>query len=165
MRLNLKFLLNFHKQRKSWKKTQIQSIISCIILSASQMLILNLSRYKREGTEEKQLSLLDKREYPQGEGVWMNTASKSFKLLRPDGHLLLSKRRSLYRPKLLIYTFSLFEEGVPAGGGRCLLPYCNDHSTREKPLRLQKLSFLMDLAKLGTPLIISKLCCARCKCK
>ena len=28
----------------------------------------------------------------------MNHASKTFKLLRPDGHLLLSKRRSLYKP-------------------------------------------------------------------
>ena len=46
-----------------------------------------------------------------GEGVWLNTPATSFKLLRPDGHLLLSKRRSLYRPKSSIYTLSLFEEG------------------------------------------------------
>ena len=32
-------------------------------------------------------------------------------------------------------------------------------------LRLQPLTLLMDLAKLGTPLIISKLCYARCECK
>ena len=63
MRLNLEL----HKQRKSRKKTQFQFIIS-FIFSASQMLILNPSRYKREGakllqTIEKQiLSLLDKRD-------------------------------------------------------------------------------------------------------
>jgi hypothetical protein len=44
-------------------------------------------------SKEKQLSLL-KREYPQGEGV-PKTPKQSFKLLRPNGHLLLSKRRSL----------------------------------------------------------------------
>jgi hypothetical protein len=41
-------------------------------------------------SKEKQLSLL-KREYPQGEGV-PKTPKQSFKLLRPNGHLLLSKR-------------------------------------------------------------------------
>ena len=54
MRLNLEFLLNLHKQRESWKKTQIQFIIS-FIFSASQMLILNPSRYKREGTDNNSL--------------------------------------------------------------------------------------------------------------
>ena len=34
---------------------------------------------------------LDKREYPKGEGVRMKTQAKDFKLLRPNGHLLLSK--------------------------------------------------------------------------
>ena len=34
------------------------------------------------------------REYPNGGGSSNEHASKSFKLLRPDGHLLLSKRRS-----------------------------------------------------------------------
>ena len=37
---------------------------------------------------------LDKREYPNGGGSLTEYAGKSFKLLRPDGHLLLSKRRS-----------------------------------------------------------------------
>ena len=69
------------------------------------------------------------------------------------------------------------KKAVPLKGGRELfseekvrrgfLTYriAINRTTRGKPLRLQKLSFLIGLAKLGTPLIISKLCCARWKCK
>jgi hypothetical protein len=57
------------------------------------------SSYPRGGVyintdKRKQLSLLDKREYPNGGGSLNEYTRKSFKLLRPDGHLLLSKRRS-----------------------------------------------------------------------
>ena len=43
----------------------------------------------------KQLSLLDKREYPNGGGSLTEHTGRTIKLLRPDGHLLLSKRSSL----------------------------------------------------------------------
>ena len=48
----------------------------------------------REKYYKEQLSFMDKREYPKGGGSSNKHTSKSFKLLRPDGHLLLSKRRS-----------------------------------------------------------------------
>ena len=70
------------------------------------MLILNPSRYKREGTkllqtiekQRKKLSLLDKREYPKGEGVRTNTASKDFKLLRLQPLSRLNRPRKLGTP-------------------------------------------------------------------
>ena len=40
---------------------------------------------------KEKLSLLAKREYPNGGGSLTENTSKSFKLLRPDGHLLSSK--------------------------------------------------------------------------
>ena len=76
MRLNLEFILNLHKQRKKLEKTHIQFIIS-FILSASKMLILNPSRYKREGTEEFETFAC----------VFIQTPS-------PFGYSLLSKRES-----------------------------------------------------------------------
>ena len=56
MRLNFEFLLSLYKQMKDLKYTQIQFVIS-FILSASQMFILNPSRYKREGTEGQFFSM------------------------------------------------------------------------------------------------------------
>ena len=61
-----------------------------------------------------------------GEGVGMNAPAKVSEPLRLQKLAYLNppplQEEEFIPPKSLIYTLSLFEEGVPAGGGRCHPP-------------------------------------------